>query len=137
MDVGFHFALFNPQTPHQTELNLASYGINRYSVVPLITAAALGTTILGKLFSVGFHHFYSLSDESIVRETEKLLNDLDISEKDRETLGKRYDSSMESFDQHDSAFFSDRLDELFDRFEDPSADKQLALQEFQEAIRSS
>ena len=83
---GVSFVLFNPQTPHQTELNLASYGINRYSVVPLITAAALGTTILGKLFSVGFHHFYSLSDESIVRETEKLLNDLDISEKDRETL---------------------------------------------------
>ena len=82
-------------------------------------------------------HFYSLSDESIVRETEKLLNDLDISEKDRETLANGMTQVWESFDQHDSAFFSDKLDELFDRFEDPSADKQLALQEFQEAIRSS
>lgn len=113
---------------------MAEYGLDRSRVITISTIAFFGSATLGCLVAQPFR---ISQQDFLIQLTKDEMAGFKISEEDKDTLTKGIWEVSEDLRRHDPNFAKEKVIELVRKFEEPSADKQMALQKFQEVMRSN
>ena len=113
---------------------LADYGLDQRKVIAIFAGTFFGASTLAALIAQPFR---STKTEFLIQIAKDQMAGLEISQEDQDTLTKGIWEISEEVNRGNPTFCVGKLEELIQQFTDPSENKSLALQKFQEALRSS